>query len=286
MLNHNGSDLKCSICCPNCKKFVTLSPYFTLTGIGFRVQNFARHFATYHSAPLTNLNPMQCGIIKKKLNQSTRPALKRLSVMHKRTAVAISSTLNNSLLDTSSPSTSLDNTQMSSITATLPVPVTYTDPMINQKVVELYNSHQQLKNECDELRNMAASLKIDIENEKKQIERKMMDKIVQDLERVSLQQRTDGDAENWQQKFEAIEYELFQTKAQLREFQLERRNLLHELLDLKGRVRVMARLRPLYQSSEQMMFEITDCQKILKSKKNVFVYSPIFLNLIIIIFNF
>lgn len=254
MLTQEGANVKCSICCPKCKKFTVLSSYFTLAGLGFRMNNYSRHVATFHSEPLNDV--IHSGmLITRKVKPIYRPALKRLN--QKR---IIPKPLNSSLDTSSSSSPSNVYAQCVAQASQIPLSTSAPDSAFHQKLVELYTAHKQLKNENAQLRENMLSIQREVENE-------MMNQMAGQLQRVSVNQSTDADVKEWKEKAEKFEMDLIQAQTELRATQIERRNLLHSLLDLKGKVRVMARLRPLVRSSDQILFEISRCKTRLKSRK-------------------
>lgn len=83
LIDHVGTKAKCSICCPLCKKFISLSAYSTSVGISFRLNNFARHVVTAHIEIAAGEHNCQDSVLEdvrlcSNRSSGNRPTLKRL----------------------------------------------------------------------------------------------------------------------------------------------------------------------------------------------------------------
>lgn len=78
---------------------------------------------------------------------------------------------------------------------------------------------------------------------------------------ISMERKSD---EQWREKVEKLEAELKKAKLELQNSNIDRRNLLHNLLELKGKVRIVCRLRPILDGfSEKIDYKINQYRKLI-----------------------
>lgn len=138
LIDQTGGKIKCSICCPKCEKLLTLSAYYTLDGVGFRSNNFARHIMTAHKMP-TQI------IVNHKFNKTA--TIKRLQ---RRIRIANKENIENG--QQSQPSTPIANTS----TATHnnqdnSIICMDTNTSLMDENVQLKTQNVDLRSHCDDL---------------------------------------------------------------------------------------------------------------------------------------
>lgn len=154
-----------------------------------------------------------------------------------------------------SNSNCLPNEQSESATASATVPLNHD---LEQNYRELSDSHQLLKSENDQLKASIFVLKEEKQN------------VVNDLENTRTQSQmniNDAEVAKWRQRARDYETELKKTQSELYASHEIRRDLLNSMLNLQGRVRVMARLRPVLKTgTNEVRLEINTGHNKLKCK--------------------
>lgn len=244
------SDVSCSIRCQKCSKLTALSPYYTQNGIGFRIKNYARHIDSCRANPPSKMDhqqnlPFDPSHLMEKLRSEQRKnelleirlaGLKRSSEIRNGKNQLKKAKKNNE-------SFSKENVE----------PLPNEPSALKTRVKNILNTQEILKNENHELKKRIFAMKNEFNDDLK----KLKDSSLQSLsaEQVNVSNHGAIEVDKWRQKAENFQTELKHVQNELYHSQLERSNLLHTVMELKGKVRVMARLRPA-KSSKQIKFEL------------------------------
>lgn len=231
-VDQNGIKVKCSICCPNCKKLVALSPYYTTAGIGFRSNNFARHVSNLHGEQKENIAVKQVVMVsrKRKIPFSNQNGIHRRRLIAKNVECASAQTL-----------------------ATVPD---------NQELEKLKHENDQLKHSISGLKEEKENLINDLQNTQAKLTQ---------IESQSQVVNSNAEMVEWRQRATNLQMELTKIQSELYTSYMIRRDLLHSNLNLQGRLRVMARLRPVFtQGTNAMRIQINSSHNELKCKSVFF----------------
>ncbi|XP_055325645.1 protein claret segregational-like [Sitodiplosis mosellana] len=119
------------------------------------------------------------------------------------------------------------------------------------------------------LSDIALKIKKNYVQERNDIDlEQVLEKVVTDARKKVIEQYTATSSSVDSKWKKSLEDEVKMVRGQLRSSQMERRNLLHALLDLQGKVRVMARLCPAKCLSAKIQYQINSNQTKLKLLKN------------------
>lgn len=239
------TQMKCSIRCIKCGKLSALSPYFTQDGVGFRINNFARHVSTSHiKTPAEKALPMLTGA-----TQIRKPALNIINRIRSEQVRSLKRKIQ--YIERSRRSSK--RAMINDVTST-----PSESPETQISCCDLSSSHAGLEAENKALKQEILTSR---ENFNYDIANLLREK------EVLLQKLTSSNGSmemEWQEKAKTFEKQLEEVRRELHSSQMERRDLLHSLLDLKGKVRVMARLCPVKKSSNMIQFKINANQTNLK----------------------
>lgn len=221
-IEESANGIKCIVRCPKCGKASHLSSYFTLTGVGFRLSNFVRHLDETHQNETQQalpLNDIQINQLTTKLSvEKLKNKELRLKLTAKhRSMIAMQKENESVCLGTVDATNSQTLKQFDELTKT------------NEKLVqENLLLKEDIKKICDESKDkMTAS--------------------------SNLSQISDEELEKIQQ----LKKDLTKAKTELAQANCDRRELLHMLLEQKGKFRVVCRLRPpLTETEETTKFDI------------------------------
>lgn len=259
VFSRTASDISCSIQCPKCAKSSALSIYYTQNGIGFRIKNYARHVGSVHSSGSAPNESAEQNVLmeqfqsEQRKNESLRKeltGLKRTVAMQSNDAKRMRSAsksndedaIGTPLLNDSGFNEGVQN-QIENVSKT-------------QKGFE--NDNQQLKIDVQNMRN-------EFEAELKKIETETLPLLIK---QTTIRSDEVDSTNEWRQKAKKLEAELKKIKSELHRSQLERCDLLHNVLLLRGKVRVMARMRP--ENDNQMKFEVNSRRTQLHGEFNCF----------------
>lgn len=124
-----------------------------------------------------------------------------------------------------------------------------------KKCTQIINEANEKSKECFE--EMAQNLLIENARLKNELE-----KYINTSNNEGTQTLEKND-EDWRKKVEALEAQLNIAKIELKKSNIDRRNLLHNLLELKGKVRIVCRLRPILEGSEEKIdYKINQYRKL------------------------
>lgn len=248
------SDVSCSIRCTKCSKITALSPYYKQSGIGFRVKNYARHIDSCRVNPPSNVHHQQIlpldqsNLMKKLESEQRKNQLLEMRLAGLKRSSKIRSDKNQSKkAKKNNESFSKENVDP------LPNEPAKINVDIQDRIKNVLKTQNIIKNENHELKQRILALKNEFNDELK----KVKDFELQSLsaEQVNVSNHGALEVEEWRRKAESFQMELKHIQNELHHSQLERSNLLHTVMEMIGKVRVMARLRPA-KSSKQIKFEI------------------------------
>lgn len=246
VFNRTASDISCSIQCPKCSKLSALSIYYTQNGVGFRIKNYARHVGSVHSSgSASNESPEQNVLMEQfqseqRKNESLRKeltGLKRTVAMQNKDAKRMRSANESIDADASHTPFALDDSGFSE--------------GVKNQIENVSKTQKGLKNDNLQLKNDVQNMRNELEAELKKIKTETLPLLIK---QTKIRSDEVDSTDEWRQKAEKLQAELKNMKSELRRSQLERCDLLHNVLLLRGKARVMARLRPEY--GNQMKFEI------------------------------
>lgn len=263
MFSRTASDISCSIQCPKCSKSSALSIYYTQNGIGFRIKNYARHVGSVHSSgSAPNDSPEQNVLMEQFQSEQRKNESLRKELTGLKRTVAIQ---NNDAkrMRTASESNDEDATG---------TPLVFNDSGFNEgvqnQIENVSKSQKGLKNDNQQLKNDVQNMRKELKAELRKIETETLPLLIK---QTTIRSDEVDSTDVWRQKAEKLEAELKKMKSELHRSQLERCDLLHNVLLLRGKVRVMARLRP--ENINQMKFEINSRRTQLHGEFNCFAFN-------------
>lgn len=254
-VEQDGSATKCNIFCPKCGNKSSLSPYYTHAGIGFRMNNFARHIDTFHNTSQERV-PLADVQVNRLMVQLGAERTKNKFLRSKRVSTSTHSLAKKQRKD------NLGGQESNGLLCEL-----------QQQKKWLEEENMKLKKELEEAKSGNGSANgspdTDHESDAKQW-REKVNKLESQLAQVQNELNfahstalDSSDVSKLREEKEAIKKELQDTKSDLEFVNRERSILLQQLLDLQGKARLMVRFRPPlneYESSNIMRTKVQSNQ--------------------------